>query len=327
MAASEDPPPQRGSVISDEEAAALLERRSVKAGEARSVDLAKLRITRGKLPLLETVNQTFATTFGKAINALLKRELQVSLQRIETQKAEDYFATLALPACLDVVAIKPLKGSALFAIDPALLGGLVDCYYGGSGRATQRDPELGPTPSELRFAQMLLKQIFTDLKQAWTPIAPLEFEVIRHESSPSVTDFAGAGEALLVNRFLIEMASGAGTIDYVVPEAALAPVREKLYGAGVPAQPVSSANWRAYMIEHLKGTAVQVRALMGESRLNLRELRGLKTGDVIPVESPGPATLLVGRVPVYSGKFGISRGRNALKLTAPLPVRPGKSAS
>lgn len=316
--------PPRGSVISDEEAAALLERKPGRPGEARPLDLAKLRITRGKLPMLEVVNQAFVATFAKAMTSLLKREVQISLQRIETQKAADYFASLSLPACLDVVAVRPLKGSTLFSIDTALLSSMVDTYYGGSGRTAHREPERALTPSELRFSQLLLKQMCADLKQAWVPIAPLEFEILKHESNPTFVDIAAAGDGLVVNRFLVELPGGAGTVDFVIPEAALAPLQSKMNGAGSGEPRGDGANWRALLSEHLKGTAVEVRCLMTETRMNLRDLKGLKPGDVIPVESPGPATLLVGQVPVYSGKFGISRGRNALKLTAPLPVRPGK---
>lgn len=313
----------RSAVISDEEAAALLERKPHRAGDARPLDLAKLRVTRGKLPLLEVVNQAFAVAFGKSLGALLKRDLQVSLQRIETQKAADYFASVALPACLDVVSIKPLKGSSLISIDAALLSSLVDGYYGGTGRIASRDPERGLTPSELRFGQLLLKQMFADLKQAWAPVAPLEFEVLKHESNPTFVEIAAPGDGVIVNRFLVEIGAGAGAIDFLVPEAALAPLQSRMNGVA-ESTGADGAHWRAVLSEHVKGIAIEVRCVMADTRMNLRELKALKPGDVIPVDAPGPATLLVGQVPVYSGKFGISRGRNALKLTAPIPGRPGR---
>src|SRR5215510_6263774 len=93
--------PPEGSVISDEEAAALLERKGAKPGEARALDLAKLRIAHGRLPMLETLHQSFIAMHRTALSALLKRDVQVSLQKIETQKCADYFAALQAPASLD----------------------------------------------------------------------------------------------------------------------------------------------------------------------------------------------------------------------------------
>ncbi len=311
-------------VISEEEAAALLERAS-HPGEARPLDLAKLRIVSGKLPVLETVNQSFAAAFAKSMTKLVKREVQATLQSIETHKAEDYFATLSMPACIDVVAAKPIQGQVLFCLDTTLLSALVDGYYGGPGRSIQRNPDQPLTPAELRFAQQVLKQMFADLKQAWVPLAPIELEVIKHESNPRLIEGVAPEEMLLVNRFLLELPGGTGTVDFVIPEKALDPLRDKMRGdAGAAPRATSTVNWRAAMTEHLKNIEVQVRGVLAESRLNLRDLKGLKPGDVIPVPAPGPATLLVGRVPVYSGKFGISREHNALKLTAP-QMNPRKS--
>jgi flagellar motor switch protein FliM len=271
--------------------------------------LAKLRISSGRLPLLEVVHQAFVGSFTKTLSGLLKRELQVSLQRIETQKASDYFASISQPCCLDIVAAKPLKGSVLFCIDTALLSAMVDGYYGGLGRSVSRDAESTLRPSELRFAQSLLRQIFVDMKQAWTPIAPLEFSLVKHESSTTFIDAVAPTDNVIVNRFLIELPGCAGSIDFAIPESALETVRDKIRGAGSSPNADTGANWRAYFIEHLQDVAIDVRGLLAETRLNLRELKGLKPGDIIPVDSPGNATLCVDRVPVYNGKFGLSRAR------------------
>lgn len=316
--------PPTGSVISEEEAAALLERKGARPGEARPLDLAKLRITQGRLPLLEVVHQSFVGLFGKALCGLLKRDLQVSLQRIETQRTADYFAGLSLPASLNICSVKPLKGSALVCIDPMLISVLVDSFFGGSGRTALRDPERGMTPAELRFAQLVLKQMFADLKQAWTPVAQIDLELTKHETSPTFVNIAAPGDNLLVNRFLIELPSGAGHIDFVMPETMFEPLRESMRGNGPSPRTESAAHWPAAFREYLKDVKIEVRGLLAETRVSLRVLRGLKTGDVIPVDAPGAAFLLVNSTPVYSAKFGISRGHNALKLTGPVPpARPG----
>jgi flagellar motor switch protein FliM len=40
----------------------------------------------------------------------------------------------------------------------------------------------------------------------------------------------------------------------------------------------------------------------------------LSPGDIIPIEAPQQVTLLAGNVPLYRGSFGVSQGRNALKI-------------
>ena len=47
---------------------------------------------------------------------------------------------------------------------------------------------------------------------------------------------------------------------------------------------------------------------MGHAEMSLAELVQLKPGDVVPIEAPQAATLLIGDVPVLAGRFGVSRG-------------------
>ena len=51
-----------------------------------------------------------------------------------------------------------------------------------------------------------------------------------------------------------------------------------------------------------------------EAQISLRELVQLSPGDIIPIEPPQDVTLLAGDVPLYQGRFGVSQGRNALKI-------------
>lgn len=316
--------PRPGSVISEEEAAALLERKEAKPGEVRPLDLAKLRITHGRLPMLEVLHQSFITLYRTALSALVKRDVQVSLQKIETQKCADYFAALESPANLDLVNIKPLKGTALFVIDPALLYQVVEAYYGGNGRSAARETQRALTPAAQRLGQMLLKQMFADLKKAWAVVAQLEFEGARHESNPQFVHIANPGDGLLVNRFFVELPGGGGTIDFVMPEAMFEPLREALRNPGGAPKNDGSANWSTAFREHLRDAVVEVRGVLAETRLSLRELVSLKPGDVLPIDPPGAAVLCVDMVPVFSATFGISGERNALKLTGPTPASPRK---
>ncbi len=321
-ATAADAPPS--SVITEEEASALLERKDAKPGEARPLDLAKLRITHGRLPMLEVLHQSFIALHRSALTALVKREVQVSLQKIETVKCADYFAALESPACLDLVGIKPLKGSALFSMDPALLYQMVEAYYGGNGRSIARETQRALTPAAQRLGQMLLKQMFADLKKAWAVVAQLEFDTPRHESNPQFVSIASPGDGLLVNRFHVELPGGGGTVDFVMPETMFEPLREAMRHPGGAPRSDSSVNWPATLREHLGEAVVEVRGVLAETRLSLRELVALKPGDVLSIDAPGAALLCVGSVPVYSAKFGISGERNALKLTGPTPASPRK---
>jgi flagellar motor switch protein FliM len=55
---------------------------------------------------------------------------------------------------------------------------------------------------------------------------------------------------------------------------------------------------------------------LGHAQISLGELVRLVPGDIIPIDAPEQVLLLAGDVPLYRGKFGVSQGRNALRIIA-----------
>jgi flagellar motor switch protein FliM len=64
----------------------------------------------------------------------------------------------------------------------------------------------------------------------------------------------------------------------------------------------------------LQDAQLDMRAILAQAQISLRELVTLSPGDIIPIEAPQQVTLLAGDVPLYQGRFGVSQGRNALKI-------------
>jgi flagellar motor switch protein FliM len=315
------------AVISDEEVQALLARAGPAApapGEVRDWDLsATQRITRGRLPTLELLHETAALRFRRYLSDLVKREAQVTFEGVQAVKAGDYLNALPSLACLELVRARPLSGQVLFNVDLQLVFLLVDAFYGGAGRAVVRDAERGLTPTESRFARLLVRQLCTDLAAAWRPVAELDFEFVKQERNAHFVDLAGPGETLLVSRFQTAIPTGAGVVDFVMPSAAVEPLRETLASSAVVRPAASGTPWSGVLAEALLGAAVEVRAVLTEAEISLRDLVRLKPGDVIPIEAPQHAVLLAGPVPLYSARFGVSRGRNALTVDGPVPRQPG----
>jgi flagellar motor switch protein FliM len=304
------------SVISNEEVSALLENNP--KGEVKPYDLAGTqRITRGRLPALETIHETFARSFRVALFNLLQREPQVTFEGVRSQKAGDYLAAVTTPASLDICRLKPLPGNALFVFDTSLVFLMVDTYFGGPGVNVERAADRGLTPTEVRFVQLVLRQAATDLAQAWTPVSQVEVELVKHESNPLFASVAAPTDTVLVNRFNIELPAGGGTLDLVMPAMMIEPLREVLT-AGIVARSGRDEAWGPPLAHHLRGANVEVRAVLTEIEITLGELKRLKPGDVLPIEAPREVCLYAGDQPLYTGKFGVSRGHNALKILAPL---------
>jgi flagellar motor switch protein FliM len=305
------------AAISDEEVSALLEKSTVDA--VRPYDFTAQRINRMQLPLLEVVSKSFAERAGASLSALLGRDASMQFTSLESAKSADLQAALPVPASLAVVRLKPLPGFAFVSVEPGLLLTLLDGFFGGSGRATT-DPHAAIAPAAQRFLALMLRTVAADLTAAWAPVTPLELELVKQETNPRLVQLGAPNEALLVVRFTVEFGARSGRIDWLLPEVLLAPVREALAADGGQTTLRKQEAWAPALTAGLQDAEIDTRAVLAQAQISLRELVRLSPGDIIPIEPPQQVTLFAGDVPLYRGRFGVSQGRNALKILLGAPT-------
>jgi flagellar motor switch protein FliM len=306
--------------ISDEEVQALLEKSGKEnANAVRPYDFAAQRISRTQLPLLEIIHKNFADRAGASLSGLLGREAVVHFESLESVKSADLQASLPVPASCAVVRLKPLPGFAYMSVEPALLLTLLDGFFGGTGRANA-DPQAAIAPAAQRFLALMLKSFSADLTTAWAPASPIELELVKQETNPRLVQLGGPLESVVVVRFNVEFAARSGRIDWLLPDALLAPIRDALAGDGAAAPVRKQEAWAPALTTALREAQLDTRAVLAQAQISLRELVRLSPGDIIPIEPPQQVTLMAGNVPLYRGRFGISQGRNALKILPGAPV-------
>jgi flagellar motor switch protein FliM len=308
--ASEDAP-GASSDISQEEVSALLEQSA--PGGVRPFDFGAQRINRTQLPMLQLIGKTFAERARGTLSGLVNREVACEFTSIDAVKLADLIASLPAPGSVAVVRLKPLAGQAVVSVEPGLLLALMDGFYGGSGSGPV-DAQAAVAPATQRFLALVLRSLGSDFTAAWTPVSPLEIELIKQETNPRLLPLGTAQDSMTVVRFTAEFASIAGRIDWVLPDSLLEPLREALASDGAKAAAAVQPSWAPDLRSALQEAEVEIRAILAQAEISLRELVRLAPGDIIPIDPPQDVSLLVGDVALRRGRFGVSQGRNALKI-------------
>jgi len=285
-------------------------------GVARRFDFAhQERIVRGRMPTLEMINERFARHMRISLFNLLRRTSELSVRGVKMSKFSEYIHSLYVPTSLNMVKIKPLHGTALFVVDPKLVFGLVDNFFGGGGRHHARIEGREFTPTELRVIRMTLDQAFVDLKKAWTPIMSVDFEYMSSEVNPQFANIVSPTEVVVVSTFHIELDGGGGDFHITMPYSMLEPIRE-LLDTGIQSDRAEvDGSWSRALFEEVKLAEVEISSRLTEVTVNLRQLMQLKPGDVIPIELPEQVLVWGEDVPILRGHFGVSTGNNAIKVT------------
>jgi len=289
-------------------------------GVAQTYDFASQdRIIRGRMPTLEMVNERFVRLWRIGLFNLIRRSADLSVRGIELVKFSDYLHSLYVPTNLNLIRFKPLRGTGLVVFEPRLVFSVVDNFFGGDGRYPTRIEGREFTATEMRVIQLMLKQTFADLAEAWAPVLEVECEYLNSEVNPHFANIVTPREFVVVSRFHVELDGGGGEIHVTLPYSMLEPIRE-LLDAGIQSDRVDrDESWNISMREQLMGSEVTVSSVLAKRRIDLRQLTRLKVGDVLPIELPPEVPVCVEGIPVFSGRFGTANGCNVVKVTATHP--------
>ena len=283
-------------------------------GEARPFDLAnQVRIVRGRMPTLEMINDRFARLFRISLFAMMRRQPEIAVLPIQVVKFADYVQSLQVPTNLNMVKILPLRGTALIVLEPKLVFAAVDNFFGGVGRFAKIEGREF-TATENRIIHMMLKHVFSDLKEAWSHIARLDIEYINSEVNPHFANIVSPSEIVVVSSIRIELDGGGGDVHVAMPYSMLEPLRELLQ-AGVASDRVEhDERWGQALREEMEDAEVELSTVLGRGKITMQQLLSLQPGDVLPCDFTGRATVLAEDVPVFRGKFGVSHGQQAVQI-------------
>jgi len=284
-------------------------------GEVRVFDIAtQVRLVRGRMPTLEMINDRFARQFRIGLFNMLHRTAEISVAPVRVQKFSEYTQNLHVPSSLNLIRLNPLRGTALLVLDATLVFAMVDNFFGGSGRYAKIEGREF-TMTEGRIIQMVLRQAFADLTEAWNIVTNINLEYLNSEINPHFANIVSPSEVVVVTSFKVELEGGGGELHVTMPYAMIEPIRDQL-DSGVQSDRMErNDSWTHALREEIEEAEIEIVPVLGKSSLSVGRLVDLKPGDIIPCDFDGHVTLYAEGVPVLRGSYGASRGQQAVKVT------------
>ena len=286
-------------------------------GEVSSYDFASQdKIVRGRLPTLDMINERLSRYLRTNIFNMLGHTAEISVEGVQMIKFSEYVNSLFVPASLNLIRLNPLRGTALIAFDPKLVFAIVDNFFGGDGRFHAKVEGRDFTPTEQRIIKRLLDMMFTDLIRAWEPVFAIEPEFLNMEVNPHFASIVSPSEVVVVTTIHIDVEGGGGDIHVTMPYSMIEPIRD-LLDAGVQSDRADvDERWLISLRECLMHATVSVSSTLAETSLMIREVNALREGDIIPLNFPDEVIADVEDIPMFRGRFGVSNGKNAIRVNA-----------
>jgi flagellar motor switch protein FliM len=285
------------------------------AAGARPYDLGtQERIVRGRMPTLELINERFARLLRVGLFNFMRKSAEISVGQPRVLKYGEFIRNLPVPTNLNIVQIKPLRGTALMVFDPNLVFLVIDNMFGGDGRFHTRVEGREFTATEMRMIQRLLDVAFAEYEKAWAPVHKVKFEYVRSEVNSQFVNIATPSEIVVAMTFNIEFSGASGEFHVCIPYSMIEPIRDRLFSSMQSEQTSADTRWIKLMRLQLQDAEVEMVSFLGHATVTLGQVASMQVGDVIPLEIPPMIVGKVDGIEVLEGSYGIANGQYALKV-------------
>jgi flagellar motor switch protein FliM len=289
------------------------------AARVKKHDLASEDSSLGvNITSIDMINERFIRTFRLGLVEMLRTSPKVNPNQVEIVRFGDYLKSLKAPLSVNVVRMNPLRGNSIVVIDPTVVFSSLDSFFGGFGKGVGNlPPGRLFTPTESRIIHMILEVFFRSLKDAWSAVLPVDFELVSSEINPQFAQIADENDLVILTRFEAEGNMDAqGFIDLVYPYASLKPIRELLRSRvqSGDGNDESDKQWREELEEAVDSASLEARVLLGSVESSFGEIEAMKEGDVLFFKKPELARLLVNGLPAFDVQVGTIGAQTAVQI-------------
>jgi len=263
------------------------------------------RIVRGRMPTLEIVNERFARNFRIGLFNFMRRNPDIAIGPVKVQKFSAFLRNVVVPANINIMHVRPLRGSGLLICDPNLVFAVIDNLFGGAGMGPVRVEGRDFSATEQRIILRLVEVIAAEYAKSWSTIYPIELEYARSEMHTQFANIATPSEIVVTTTFQVEVGDTGGAMHICIPYSTFEPIREILYSPlQGDLQGGPDRRWLQLLTQQIQAATVELAAELATSHATVRELMALKAGDFIELDRAPTLTAKVDGVPVFECDYG-----------------------
>jgi flagellar motor switch protein FliM len=295
------------------------------SSEATAYNLTSQNIMlRDQFSALGEVYDKFASLLINSLSAMLQQSVEVEFVSTKMVKYQEFISAFSAPTSFIIFSMEPLIGSALLAVEPALVFSLIDCLFGGQGKPIDRIREF--TLIEQRMMVKLAMEILRQLEKSWQIVQEVRIGIKKTESKPEFVHLASPHDVMVVIVFGVKGKEFSGNLNFCLSYLMLEPIKEKLSSKYLREKDFEHT-WSQQLQRLLQDTPVTLIAELCRTRQTIGDILNLKVDDVITLPT-GPEDLVVlavDSVPKFLAYPGVMKGNRAVEISAQLKRNGGRA--
>jgi flagellar motor switch protein FliM len=235
---------------------------------------------------LEPLHATFAAKCAAALSQHLRCDVVVSLTHVEQLRYDEFLYSIGPATCLSVLRVDPPGAQAILDLSPGVIQPMIVRLLGGSpaSSAAPPSPQHVMTEIEKGLALQIIERTARQLADTWSGGAGANEIAVREESletDPAIVRIMPGEELVTALRFDVRLGQAGGTMSLCLSDPIVAELDPTTAPAGRSTE-LQRQDLRKSILE----SAVELRALLAETKVRLSDVLDMQVGDVITTDKP-----------------------------------------
>lgn len=270
------------------------------------------KFSKDQLRTMQMLHETFARLFSSTLSAYLRAPVHVDLISVEQIPYDEYVRAIT-SSLINIFSMQPLSGQALLEVEFDVVISMIDRLLGGPGTVVKR-PQPSLTDVERPLVENIVVRALGSLRTAWEGI--VNFTPVHEgmETSAQFVQIVPPNDIVVSILFEIRVGETHGAMSLCIPYLLLKPILSKLSAQRwFSGSKRASSQHTAVIAQQIQHTRVPLVALLGTTRLMLRQVLDLKEGDVVILNrrTNEPIDVMVGNRVKFRAKPGL-RGKQVV---------------
>ena len=286
--------------------------------QVKNYDFARpSKFSKEHLRTLEIIFEHFGRLLATNLPAYLRKSVNVDIVNSEVVIYSEFSNALSNPVLLGVVSMKPLAGNMVMEMASNLGFAIVDRLLGGTGTALDKERDFSEI--ELTIIERIFAICVNLLKEPWENVIKVTPRLERIETNSQFAQIISPTETIAIITINLKIGDVEGLMNVCLPYTLLEPVMDKL----------NTKFWFSNMQEKdptmygevienvISKTKVPIKAILGESKVNVSDFVNLQIGDIIKIDKKVDQELdvYVGNIKKFNALPGYFEDKYAVRIT------------
>ena len=286
--------------------------------QVKNYDFARpSKFSKEHLRTLEIIFEHFGRLLATNLPAYLRKSVNVDIVNSEVVIYSEFSNALSNPVLLGVVSMKPLAGNMVMEMASNLGFAIVDRLLGGTGTALDKERDFSEI--ELTIIERIFSICVNLLKEPWENVIKVTPRLERIETNSQFAQIISPTETIAIITINLKIGDVEGLMNVCLPYTLLEPVMDKL----------NTKFWFSNMQEKdptmygevienvISKTKVPIKAILGESKVNVSDFINLQIGDIIKIDKKVDQELdvYVGNIKKFNALPGYFEDKYAVRIT------------